>query len=95
MSGWAVPTGAPQKTMGVPFKGSFGFGPITPGGGNPKSGGPRSPTGHGPSAGADSMGASGVADVLFTKLAKSTKQLIPGRTMRMGVKPGQMTKLST
>ena len=28
----------------------------------------------------------------LTKLAKSTRQLMPGKTMRMGVKPGQMTK---
>ena len=72
--------------MGVPFKGSLGLGPIVPGGG--KNGGAAS--GHGPSAGFDGiwLAAEGFG---FTKLAKSTRQLMPGRTMRIGVNPGHRT----
>src|SRR5271155_5536401 len=82
-----VPTGAPQKTMGTPFKGwSLLLGPN----GAPTWVGKKGAVevGHGPSAGLEAMPAAG-----FTKLVKSTRQFRPGRTMRMGVKPGQMTKL--
>src|SRR5712692_9190852 len=85
--------------MGVPFKGSFGLAPMVPGGGNPKKGGTTFATGHGPSAGFEAIWLARVEGG-FTKLAKSTRQVIPGRTMRIGVNPGhrisfQMKLVST
>src|SRR5271169_126699 len=86
-AGCTVPTGAPQKTMGTPFRGwSLLLGPKGAPGCVGKNGAVA--VGHGPSAGLE-----GIPAVGFTKLAKSTRQFRPGMTMRMGVKPGQMTKL--
>ena len=42
--------------------------------------------GQGPAAKLDAIFADGL-----TKLAKSTRQLMPGRTMRIGVNPGHST----
>src|SRR5580692_8867179 len=84
-----VPTGAPQKIIGTPFKGwSLLLGPKGAPGCVGKKGAVA--VGQGPSAGFDAMPAVG-----FTKLAKSTRQFSPGMTMRMGVNPGQITKLLT
>src|ERR1700732_1423050 len=77
-----VPTGAPQKMIGTPFKRSNGLGPGT---GGEKGG---AAAGQGPSAGFDGIAAPG-----FTKFAKSTRQFSPGSTIRIGVNPGQITKL--
>src|SRR5438552_3383085 len=58
--------GAPQNTIGVPFKnGGSGQGGSSPVGATRADG--------------------------LTKLAKSIRQLAPGRTIRMGVKPGHVT----
>ena len=46
--------------------------------------------GHGPAAKLDTILADG-----FTKLAKSTRQLMPGRMIRMGVNPGHSTEFLT
>ena len=85
-----VPTGAPQKTMGTPLRGSLGLGPNGLVGKPKFVAGVISAVGQGPSAGTEATPAVG-----FTKLAKSTRQFTFGRMMRMGVNPGQITKFCT
>src|ERR1700683_1785879 len=82
-----VPTGAPQKTMGTPFKGwSLLLGPKGAPGCVGKKGAVA--VGHGPSAGLEAMPAVGL-----TKLAKSTRPFRPGMTMRMRGTAGRVSKV--
>src|SRR5438552_17978372 len=72
----------------MPFAISAGFGPGTTGnGGKPGALLGGRAIGHGRAAKLDRILADGL-----TKLAKSTRQFMPGRMMRIGVNPGHSTE---